>query len=451
MKSTIQPPRLPPWSGRAASERTFGPGREVLLLFTKFPEPGRAKTRLIPALGTDGAARLQRALTEHVLARVRPFVARHRVTLEIRHAGGTHGEMCQWLGPELRQVAQGKGDLGERLSRAFEWHFAHGATSVVAIGADCPGVDERILRRAFTALHAQPVVFGPAVDGGYYLVGLRRSAPELFHGIAWGTSKVLAQSLVTARAVVGEAALLPHLQDVDVAEDLAVWEQCQRESQTVSVVVPTLNEAGQIAATLERIKAVQPKEILVVDGGSTDATARIAADSGAVVLTSPPGRARQMNTGAEAAAGAVLLFLHADTWPPEDCTALAAEALDRDGVVAGAFSFALRERLRGGRLVEWLTNARSRSGRLPYGDQGLFVRRELFEALGGFPPWPVLEDLELLHRLKRVGRVVTLRPSVLTSARRWQQGGLLRTFARHQMILLGYAAGLSPQALARLR
>ncbi|MEQ2007320.1 MAG: glycosyltransferase family 2 protein [Limisphaerales bacterium] len=165
----------------------------------------------------------------------------------------------------------------------------------------------------------------------------------------------------------------------------------------------------------------------------------------------PAVRARQMNIGAEAASGAVLLFLHADTWPPEDCVALAAGALGNNGVVAGAFSFALRERLRGGRLMEWLTNARSRCGHLPYGDQGLFVRRELFDALGGFPDWPVLEDVELLRRLKRVGRVVTLRPPVLTSARRWQQGGLLRTFVRHQLILLGYAAGLSPHSLARWR
>lgn len=435
------------------SLRTSGRTRctAALLVFTRFPVPGQAKTRLIPRLGADGAAQLQRAMTEHILSRALPYVVRRGITLEVRHTGAAPGDMRRWLGPALACAPQGEGDLGERLQRAFTSHFAQDAAAVVAVGADCLGVDEAILAQAFAALQTHPVVFGPALDGGYYLVGMRRPVPELFRNIAWGTSQVLAKSVAAARNFVGEPALLPLLRDVDQPDDLPVWELSQRAMQTVSVVLPTFNEGNQIEATLRRVVAARPKEIFVVDGGSTDDTASIAAANGATVLSSPPGRARQMNTGAAAASGAVLLFLHADTWPPEDCVRLAAQSIGKNGTIAGAFTFGLKEPMRGGRLVEWLTNARCRWAHSPYGDQGLFLRRELFDALGGFPDWPVLEDVELLRRLKRHGRVVTLPPRALTSARRWRQGGLLRTFARHQLILLGYAAGLSPHSLARLR
>lgn len=423
----------------------------ALLVFTRYPSPGRAKTRLIPRMGANGAAQLQRAMTEHILSRALPYVVRRGVTLEIRHAGAAPGDMRRWLGPGLPCAPQGEGDLGERMQRAFASHFAQDAAAVVAVGADCPGVNEAILSQAFAALQTHPVVFGPALDGGYYLVGMRRLVPELFQNIAWGASQVLAQSVAAARNFAGEPALLPPLRDVDHPEDLPVWEQSHRAMQSVSVVIPAFNEGNQIEATLRRMVAARPKEIFVVDGGSTDDTARIAAATGATVLSSPPGRARQMNTGAAAASGAVLLFLHADTWPPEDCVRLAAQALAKNGAVAGAFTFGLKEPMRGGRLVEWLTNARCRWAQLPYGDQGLFLRRELFDALGGFPDWPVLEDVELLRRLKRHGRVVTLPPRALTSARRWQAGGVMRTFCRHQLILLGYAAGVSPHVLAQIR
>lgn len=220
----------------------------------------------------------------------------------------------------------------------------------------------------------------------------------------------------------------------------------------MSVVIPALNEAGQVTATLERVQAARPKEIIVVDGGSRDDTASIAAEKGATVLASPPGRARQMNTGAAAASGAVLLFLHADTWPPEDCVKLAAGALGEP--------MAWWPERSPSRCASGCAEAGSWSGSPTRAAAAVIcptVTKD-FSCAGNCsmrspasPTGLCLEDVELLRRLKRVGRVVTLRPPVLTSARRWEQGGLLRTFARHQLILLGYAAGLSPHSLARWR
>ena len=122
------------------------------------------------------------------------------------------------------------------------------------------------------------------------------------------------------------------------------------------------------------------------------------------------------------------------------------------GVAAGAFRFALlREPVPFQPLIEVLTRLRNSLFTLPFGDQGLFLRRSVFEALGGFPDWPILEDVELVKRLRRTGRVIITPEAARTSARRWQQGGVLRTWARHQLILTGYALGISPHRLTRLR
>jgi hypothetical protein len=146
-----------------------------------------------------------------------------------------------------------------------------------------------------------------------------------------------------------------------------------------------------------------------------------------------------------------LLFLHADSLPPPGYQEILDRILSQPDVAAGAFAFGIREPLRHRRLLELAVAARCRWFRLPYGDQGLFTRRDLFEAIGGFPDWPILEDVELVRRLQAHGRLVLAPAKVLTSGRRWITRGLWRTVARHQLILAGYACGLPPHYLARLR
>ena len=165
--------------------------RETLIVFTRFPVAGRAKTRLIPLLGDAGAAQLQREMTEHVLARVWPLVIRRGVKLEVRFDDGSERDMRRWLGRGLKFRPQGGGDLGARMGRATKDAFEAGAQAVVVIGADCPDLNAAVVGRAFDSLRAHPLVFGPAKDGGYYLIGLHAAQPQLFEGIAWGTGAVL--------------------------------------------------------------------------------------------------------------------------------------------------------------------------------------------------------------------------------------------------------------------
>lgn len=422
----------------------------AVVLFTRYPTPGSTKTRLIPTLGAEEAARLQRDMTELLVTRLKPAVIQGRFQLTACHAAASRRAMHRWLGSGLACEAQAGGDLGDRMTRAVRSRFDRGARKVVVIGADCPGVSVTVLEQAFAALDRHPVVFGPAPDGGYYLVGLNRPCRALFHGIAWGEPTVLRDSLNRARQLGLHPALLPTRADIDRPADLPHWETARREASTLAVVIPTLNEAANISETLERAARGQPAEILVADGGSTDGTRDIARQLGARVLEAPCGRARQMNTAAAVARAELLLFLHADTWPPEGYADVIRDHLNHPTIAAGAFRFALREPVPGRRVLEGLVSARCRCLGTPFGDQGLFVRRDLFQAVGGFVDWPVLEDVEILGRLRRHGRIVLTLAAALTSSRRWRARGVLRTFAVNQLVMLGYYGGLPPECLARL-
>jgi len=190
-------------------------------------------------------------------------------------------------------------------------------------------------------------------------------------------------------------------------------------------------------------------EVIVADGGSSDHTPALAAAAGARVLSVPAGRGSQQNAGARVAHGRVLLFLHADTLLPEGFAAQIRAALARPGIVAGAFRFAIGAKGWRFRLLERGANWRAGWLGLPYGDQALFLPAARFQSLGGFKEIALLEDLELVLRLRKAGRLALLEASALTSARRWQRLGFARTTIVNQMILLGFFCGLSHERLAR--
>lgn len=217
----------------------------------------------------------------------------------------------------------------------------------------------------------------------------------------------------------------------------------------LSIVIPALNESASLPALLRDLHRVEaPHEVIVVDGGSTDDTAAVAERHAARVVRSPPGRGVQLAAGAAIARGATLCFLHADVrLPPATRTALAALAAMPDGV---AIAFRLRIARRGWRyrFVEWGTDRRSRWARMPYGDQGLVLTRLTYEAAGGFPPLPIMEDVVLVSHLRRIAEVRVVPERVHVSARRFQRDGVLRRMLRNWMLMLSYLAGTSPARLA---
>ena len=218
----------------------------------------------------------------------------------------------------------------------------------------------------------------------------------------------------------------------------------------ISIIIPTLNEAGGIAAVLARLQSLRPgAEIVVTDGGSEDGTADLARPLADRVLEAPRGRARQMNAGAAAAQGDVLLFLHADTVLPEDAPIAIRTALEVSGRQWGRFDATIA----GGdallAVVSLMMNARSRMSGIATGDQAMFVTREAFETVGGFPDIPLLEDVALSKRLKRLSPPACLRQRVVTSARRWERDGVLRTIVLMWRLRFAYAMGVDPVRLAR--
>lgn len=424
-----------------------------IVVFTRYPVPGKTKTRMIPALGPVGAAGLQRQMAGFTVLNARLLRRRADVEVEIRYTGGSRRSMRNWLGPDLAYVAQGNGDLGARMADAFDASHRAGAGRTVVVGTDCPAISPDVLAQALDALGQADVVIGPAVDGGYYLLGLRTPTPRLFEGIPWGTGDVLELSLQAAASEGLSVERLAELPDVDRPEDLHIWRAAAGlgdagADDTVSVIIPTLNEAGNIQETVERALP-GAEEVLVADGGSSDGTRDVAAAAGATVLAVPGGRPAQLNTAAMASRGGVLLFLHADTHLPADYAARARETLAPDGVVAGAFAFAVRAGGRSLRAVERVANWRSRLLQMPYGDQSLFVGRGTFFGTGGFSALPIMDDFELVCRLRHIGRIATAREAAATSARRWQALGAWRTTAINQLMILGYHAGVSPARLKR--
>lgn len=221
------------------------------------------------------------------------------------------------------------------------------------------------------------------------------------------------------------------------------------ETPKISIIIPVLNEAAKIQDTLNRVLNARNVEVIVVDGGSWDETVAIAKSLGVKVISANPGRASQMNAGAAVANGDILLFLHADTLLPTNFDTLICLALQDARTIAGAFELRIDAKLRGLRLIEKMVNARSRLFSLPYGDQALFLKAAIFHEIGGFPDLLIMEDFELMLRLKSHGRITILPASVLTSGRRWQKLGVVKTTLINQLVILGYFLGVSPDKLVR--
>ncbi|MFH0994791.1 MAG: TIGR04283 family arsenosugar biosynthesis glycosyltransferase [Pseudomonadota bacterium] len=425
--------------------------QKKLIIFTRYPEPGTTKTRLICALGANGAAKLHRQMAERVVGEARALKASIGIAIEIRFAGGDDFKMRQWLGNDMEHAAQVGLDLGERMDNAFKAGFDQGCDRIVLVGSDCPELTADILEKAFQALDHHSVVLGPAVDGGYYLIGLKQRLSIVFQDIPWGTKNVLEETRKVLSTLEVSCALLERLSDVDMPEDLPIWENAQKtrnsHNNCLSVIIPALNESARIQEAIQSVRNGLPFEIIVVDGGSTDDTVQVASRAGAAVIRAPRGRAVQMNAGAAIARGSQLLFLHADTRLPDGYPAHIHRILN-GSAAGGAFRFGIAQPFSGRGLVEWMTNFRARHLQMPYGDQAIFIRRRDFIDMGGYNPMPIMEDYDFIRRLRRKGRIVIADAAAMTSGRRWFRLGALRTTLINQLVISGYHFGVAPEKLA---
>ncbi len=217
----------------------------------------------------------------------------------------------------------------------------------------------------------------------------------------------------------------------------------------LSIIVPVLNEEQTLARTLDGLIDQAQCELIIVDGGSSDATRTLARQAGCTVIASPKGRGIQMNTGVEASHGEFLLFVHGDTTLPHNFSRLIRDTLARPGVVAGAFSLGIDSPMKRFATICWFANLRSRYLQLPYGDQAIFTTRKNFDSVGGYRDMEIMEDYVFVGQLKQKGKIAICKERAITSARRWQNIGIVKTTLINQLIVCGHSIGVPPATLSR--
>jgi rSAM/selenodomain-associated transferase 1 len=419
-----------------------------LLIFAKPPLPGKVKSRLIPALGAEGAASIHREMAEYTLGWAAAFRNKKNWTVEAWFSGGRKAAV-EWLREGWDLWEQRGVDIGARIFNAFFDVFRAGCRKAVMVGTDCPELTAAHVRRAITALNDHDVVLGPTREGGYCLVGLKEPRPELFFGIPWGTKQVLETTLLKAREEGLSVRRMEPLRDVEYPQDLAVWNRVKNGN--LSIIIPTLNEGEALLPTLDRIEKDARTEVIVSDGGSGDHTMDTARSWGArIVVSSSPDRGAQMNKGAQAAGGSILLFLRPGTQLPENYASLIRDAQKDPEISIGAFPVRLEKKSLSLSSEDKAVTGYSRKRYPAWGEQVLFMRNSLFRELGGFREIPNLEDLDLTRCALKWGDLALLSSPVFASLSRQANPEKLNDRMRKRLAVMGYKLGLSPRILAAL-
>ena len=434
----------------------------ALIIFTRVPIEGRTKTRLMPYLTGIQAAKLHAAMLKDIQERIDKVEA----DVFVFHTPeDIHGLLHEIFFRAKDFFLQEGNDLGERMNRACSKILNLGYQKIVLIGTDVPMITEREIARAYQKLDFSDVVFGPSEDGGYYLVGMKRKFPIIFEKQAYGEGKVLAQTRSRLHREGVSSSLVRTLFDIDERKDVEQYRMaavkdkdiqrmatfcCLQNFLKVSVIVPIYNEESTILSLKEQLYKVKDQaEIIFVDGQSTDHTLQLLGDE-FVVLQSKKGRAAQMNLGAKYSTGDILFFLHCDSILPEDFLQQIKEVAKTH--LAGCFGIAFDTKSVLMKICQIISNHRIKDRKVMFGDQGIFIWRELFEEMGGYQELPIMEDYQFSLDLKeRRVKLGIARKRIYTSDRRFPKStmGKLKIMWKMNRLRKLYRDGASIEKIHR--
>lgn len=407
--------------------------KQAIIIFTRVPVPGQTKTRMMPGISAPGCARLHACFLKDILNECRGVNGDLYICYTPQDK---QKQLYPVLGADRHYMPQRGETLGERMYCAIRDVLEKGYDSCVLLGTDVPELRAECLKQAFSLLKSRDIVLGPSLDGGYYLVGMKKPLESVFQVKTYGKGCVLRDTVRQLKREGLTVGFTEALQDMDTSEDLQGYRQRMRgdkglqrsstgrylaKTSRISVIVPVFNEENTIVDLQNQLEPLRHRcEILLVDGGSRDRTlGRIRPHF--KVIHSEKGRAKQMNAGAAESHGDILFFLHCDSRLPEHPLGQIRRVMKNHR--AGCFGIAFRSPDIFMLICRVLSNQRAKYRGIMFGDQGIFTDRSLFFQVGMFPEIPVMEDYQFSLTLKKFG----VRPGMAgrrieTSHRRFPKG-----------------------------
>lgn len=422
--------------------------KDAIIIFTRVPIPHKTKTRLMPVYTPEECAALHSAFLRDIYTAAKK--TNKSIFVFYTPDDAVH-ILAECLGTWENFFVQEGADLGARMLHAIQTVLQRGFSSCVLIGSDIPEMSAEIVQSAFSALDKSDIVLCPVSDGGYCLIGMKKTIREAFDIPQYGTATVLENAVRALQEANYTVSVLPVLHDIDTPQDmLDLMTRLKQDPsipcthtrkylnahKKISVIIPIYNEAEQIIKLQHELKKLSDCEIIFADGGSMDNTLSLIEKQYTVVQTKK-GRAFQMNEGARQSSGAILFFLHADSMLPRN----AAEKIrmSMQCYRFGCFRISFTTRNLFFTVCAFMSNVRARVLKIPFGDQGIFVERNVFFENGGYPELPIMEDYQFSRNMKRKKeKLGVAKAQIITSARRYGNSFLSQLRTARQMFYLRF-------------
>ncbi|MCU0078115.1 TIGR04283 family arsenosugar biosynthesis glycosyltransferase [Extibacter muris] len=439
--------------------------REAVILFTRVPYPGITKTRLMPVYSGKECAELHACFLRDIYKECKKTGR----TVFVCYTGLGQEKLLKKILPNVKDeelMLQQGNDLGARMGNAIQKVLESGYDSCVLMGSDVPELKAAQTEEAFAGLKEADTVFIPTVDEGYCLVGMKSYIPEAFQNQAYGSGSVLEHTIRAVKEAGYQTKIFGAVNDIDMPEDLLGLKERMRKNcvkaedsytyrymkkhPKISVIIPVYNEETTIVKLQEQLKKLPDCEIIFVDGGSLDRTVELI-EGKYKVLTGAKGRAAQMNLGAKKSAGDILFFLHADSELPDNPMSEIRRVMRQ--YRWGCFGIAFHEKHFFLWTCQVISNHRIKDRKVVFGDQGIFIDRDLFFEIGMYPELPIMEDYQFSLTLKERGEAIgTTRHHIYSSSRRFKGNTMtkLRIMWKMNRLRKMYRDGVDIEIISRM-